>query len=132
MTRLARELDDVRQRLESVTVENLPYDEFIRRYDTPETLFYCDPPYFGSEDYYGKGLFSVGDFSRLADLLANIKGKFILTVNDAPEMRSVFAGFDIEAAELTYTVNGENPKRVTELIVTSKNMPRRAQKALEF
>src|SRR5690606_39270215 len=38
-------LPAVVERFRRVQIENLPWQEIIRRYDTPETLFYCDPPY---------------------------------------------------------------------------------------
>lgn len=42
-------------RLAGVIIENLPYGEFIARYDGPGVLFYLDPPYWGSEGDYGRG-----------------------------------------------------------------------------
>lgn len=93
-----------------MTVENLPYADLIARYDRPHTLFYVDPPYFGCEDYYGKGLFSRDDFTRLRDILAGIKGKFILSINDTPEIRDLFAQF--------HSVGGAaKQKKVVELLV---------------
>jgi DNA adenine methylase len=38
-------LADVHARLRRVLVENMPALQLIPRADTPETLFYCDPPY---------------------------------------------------------------------------------------
>ena len=46
------------KRLEGVHIECLDWADFIRRYDRLSTLFYLDPPYFGREDDYGKGLFA--------------------------------------------------------------------------
>ena len=45
------------------------------------------------EGYYGKGKFCREDFSVLAEMLAKIEGKFILSLNDKPEVRELFAGF---------------------------------------
>ena len=47
--------DAISERLRNVCIENLGYDECIRRYDSEDTLFYSDPPYLNSEHYYGKG-----------------------------------------------------------------------------
>ncbi len=49
-------LEAVHERLAAVVIEQLPYAAFLARYDTPGTLFYLDPPYWGSEGYYGKEL----------------------------------------------------------------------------
>ncbi|MXZ10107.1 MAG: DNA adenine methylase [Gemmatimonadetes bacterium] len=38
-------LDDIAQRLMRVQIENRPAVDVIRLYDSPTTLFYCDPPY---------------------------------------------------------------------------------------
>jgi DNA adenine methylase len=58
VTKLAEILTALNGRLAGVVIENLPYGEFIARYDRPETLFYLDPPYFGTEDFYGADAFS--------------------------------------------------------------------------
>ena len=60
---------------------------------TPGTLFYLDPPYFGTEDYYGPGVFSAADFEVLSTLLEGIQGRFILSLNDTPEVRAIFGRF---------------------------------------
>lgn len=124
VTKLEPMLADLSERLAGVTIENLPYGEFIGRYDKPGTLFYLDPPYFGSEDYYGKGSFGRPDFARLAAQLAGIDGLFILSVNDAPEIRATFSAFDIEAVDLTYTVNDGDGTAARELIITPAGLPR--------
>ena len=116
MMRLESVLDEVHQRLSGVVVECLPYADFIRRWDRPTTLFYIDPPYWGSEGDYGKGLFERADFERLADLLAGLKGRFILSLNDKPEVRRIFGRFSLDAVDTTYRVGGV--KRVQELIIT--------------
>jgi DNA adenine methylase len=36
-------------------IECLPWSDFVARYDSPTTLFYLDPPYWGSETDYGAG-----------------------------------------------------------------------------
>lgn len=38
-------LSEIAQRLLRVQIEHAPAVEVIQRYDSPETLFYCDPPY---------------------------------------------------------------------------------------
>jgi DNA adenine methylase len=122
--RLATYLEAVHERLAGVVIESLPYAEFISRYDRPEVLFYLDPPYCGSEHYYGRGMFSREEFEKMAALLAEIKGRFILSLNDVPEVRHAFAGFEIERVETTYTVHDRSPgKRVGEVIITQLLKP---------
>jgi DNA adenine methylase len=118
LTKLVPVLEDVHERLAGVLIERLPYAECIRRYDSrPGTLFYCDPPYWGSTGDYGKDLFSEADFHLLRDLLAGLQGRFILSINDTPEVRAIFAGFAIEEVRLNYRVSGQvTPAR--ELIIS--------------
>ncbi len=71
-------------RLVIVVIENLPALEFIRRYDNDKTLFYCDPPYHKCPYY--KHNMTLGDYNDLARQLKNMKGKFILSINDHPDM----------------------------------------------
>lgn len=117
LTKLVPLIEQAHDRLASVHIERLSFDELIRRYDRPGALFYCDPPYHGNEDDYGEGVFSRADFALLRDLLEAIEGRFILSINDRPEIRELFAGSTIEEAELTYRVSGKvTPAR--ELIIT--------------
>lgn len=106
VTKLGPMLEDLHERLAGVVVERLPFDAFIRRYDTPETLFYLDPPYWGCETDYGADLFSRDQFEVLASVLAEIKGRFVLSLNDRPEVRETFAAFAIEGVTTTYSVQG--------------------------
>ncbi|KPP88743.1 MAG: DNA adenine methylase [Rhodobacteraceae bacterium HLUCCO07] len=98
-------LEDVHARLSGVVIECLPYEDFIRRYDSPGTLLYLDPPYWGNEADYGKGMFARADFERIAELLASIKGRFLMSINDRPEVRSTFAAFDLLEVSTSYTIS---------------------------
>lgn len=117
LAKLVPMLEDVHERLCGVDIERLPYAELIARYDTPATLFYLDPPYYGCERDYGLGVFSAADFERLSGLLGAIEGRFIMSINDTPEIRQTFAGFAIEEAKLSYRLSGKvTPAR--ELIIS--------------
>jgi DNA adenine methylase len=121
LTTLERDLAAVHERLAGVIIECLPYGEFIRRYDRPDTLFYLDPPYWGSEGDYGKDLFGRPDFAALADQLAGIKGAFLLSINDTPEVRGLFGGFHIQGVDTTYSLpGGGHATRARELIISNR------------
>jgi DNA adenine methylase len=118
LLRIEEELSAVHLRLSRVYVENRPFDAIINRFDKPDTFFYCDPPYYGYEDYYGKGVFGRDDFQKLRDILNNIKGKFILSINDNEVIRKLYKGFRIEVVETSYMATGANKKkRVKELLI---------------
>lgn len=116
---LVPRLEALHERLAGVVIECLPYREFIKRYDKPATLLYLDPPYWGSEGYYGKEMFNRDDFALLADQLRGIAGRFILSINDTPGAREVFKGFRIKSVETRYSVGGGKLTKPTgELIIT--------------
>lgn len=117
LTKLVPMLEDAHERLASVTIERLPFDKFIERYDRPGALFYCDPPYVDGEVDYGAGTFARADFERLRDLLVNAQGRFVMSINDRPEIRELFAGCEIEEVALNYRVSGA-PTEARELIIT--------------
>ena len=118
LTRLVPVLEAAHERLSGVVIECLDWLAFLDRYDRPETLFYLDPPYFGSEHYYGRELFGRDQFALLADRLGRLKGRFILSINDVPEIRAAFAAFAIEPVELLYAVQGGKGKQARELIIS--------------
>ncbi len=112
-------LADVHERLSGVWIEQLPFADFIRRYDHAGALFYLDPPYWNCEEDYGAGVFGRDDFARLAEQLAAIAGGFILSINDTPEIREIFGRFRMQPVSTTYTISDSgNGKRAGELIIT--------------
>jgi DNA adenine methylase len=117
LLRIEEELSAAHLRLSRVYVECLPYAEIIRRYDSAETVFYVDPPYWGVENYYGPGLFGREDFSALAEQLAGIKGAFLLSLNDTPGVREVFARFTMEKVTLQYSCSKARNKTAGELLI---------------
>ena len=119
LTTLEPLLEDLHSRLSGVVIECLDYSAFIDRYDGAGTLFYLDPPYFGCETDYGKAVFERADFARMAQQLADIKGRFLMSINDVPEIRAVFDGFRIEAVKTTYSVgtNRKDRDKAGELLI---------------
>lgn len=117
--RLIPQIQALHERLAGVYIECLPYQEFIKRYDRVDTLFYLDPPYWGSESFYGKDFFSRTDFAELAKLLNVIKGKFIMSINDVPETRAIFKGFYIKEVNTRYTTGTQSGKQAAELLISN-------------
>ena len=118
LLRIEEDLSMAHLRLARVYIENMSYEKLIPRYDRPETFFYLDPPYYGHEGDYGKHLFRREGFSTLAGLLAGLKGKFILSINDTPETRKLFSDFIIREVQTAYLAGGAGKKKaVSELLV---------------
>ncbi len=126
VTKLGPVLEAIHERLASVTIERLRWSDFMRRWDRPGMLFYCDPPYFGSESDYGtddagEGLFDRSQFELMAALARQARGTVLISLNDRPEVREIFAGFELIEAETTYTIaRGNNAKRVGELLILKR------------
>lgn len=119
ITKLQPMLEAVHDRLAAVVIERLQWADFIRKYDRPGTLFYLDPPYYRCENDYGADMFDRSEFAAMADLLAGIKGRFILSINDHPEMRETFARFDLLPVEVGYSIGGgAKQAKFGELIIT--------------
>lgn len=90
-------LAKARERLDKVLVENLDFERCITQYDSPDTFFYCDPPYFHGVGYDKQGVvFTADDHARLRACLGRIKGKFLLSYDDCPEARRFYKEFKIE------------------------------------
>lgn len=118
---LRGDLRALRDRLDRVTIERLPYADVIGRYDDAATLFYLDPPYWDCETDYGAGVFARADFDRLAEQLASIAGRFVLSINATAGARETFGRFLLEEVDVTYTISSASAGRgasVKELIVT--------------
>lgn len=114
--RLEEDISQAHMRLARTCIEHLPWQECIRRYDRPHTLFYCDPPYWGTEGYGVE--FGLEQYDELASTTRSVSGKMIASVNDIPEMRRVFSGLTMERVPVRYTVSGnKNPSERFELII---------------
>jgi len=112
-------LEAIHARLAGVMIECLDWKPFLNRWDRAGTLFFLDPPYAGTEDYYGPGLFGPEQHELMADALSRLKGHFILTINDTPATRKIYRRFEIEAAELTYSAGGADKRRPAREIIVS-------------
>ncbi len=123
VTRLAPLLEAVHERLAGVVVECLPWRALLARYDRPGTLFYCDPPYWGCEDDYGVGMFGRQEFEALADTLGTLRGQWLLSLNDVPEVRRIFGRFRIEVVETRYSIaggHGAGRDKVNEVLIMAR------------
>ena len=87
-------IKELENRMANVVVENQDFETLIKHYDRPDSFFYADPPYFSSEGMYEVG-FGWDDHVRLRDTLKSIKGKFLLSYNDCPELRELYDGFSL-------------------------------------
>ncbi len=73
-----KRLHDQAQRLQKVYVENSDALAFIKRWDSPDTLFYVDPHYPTTNCGHYSG-YTLADFYQLLEGLKDIKGRFVLS-----------------------------------------------------
>lgn len=75
-------------------------------------MFYLDPPYVGTENYYkNTNGFGIKEHKLLNELLKNIKGKFMLSYNDCELVRELYRGFNIKELKIRYSLNNNVLKR---------------------
>ncbi len=118
LMRIEEELSEVHLRLSKVMIENLSYEDIIKRYDKKDTFFYLDPPYY-SAPCYKHNFTGIEDYAKIADLLKNINGMFILSINDHPEIVQVFQGFNIRQVSLNYSIAKNNIVKAKELLISN-------------
>jgi len=111
-------MDLYKNRLKKATILNKDYKYIIKKYDSLNTLFYLDPPYEKS-----KKLYKHGDLNliELEDILSNIKGKFVLSLNDSPNVRNIFEKYNIYLVKETKGSRSINKKLTarTDLLITN-------------
>jgi DNA adenine methylase len=113
--RLHELIETAHERLSRVQIERLPYEEVVARYDRAATFFYLDPPYYDIRLY--RHNLEHDDFVRMAEHLKGIKGKFLLSINDRPEVRQIFSAFSIIPITVSYSLHRRAGKHNTELLI---------------
>lgn len=93
--RKALQLFAVAQRLYRVSIENKDYRYMLEHYDGEDVLFYLDPPYYHTDDALGIS-WTKEQHEELSQRLRELKGKWILTYNDASEIRDLYKDHPIE------------------------------------
>jgi DNA adenine methylase len=118
LLRIEENLSAAHLRLSQAYIENLDWANCIERYDRPHTFFYLDPPYWQTAGY---GVdFGLDQYEKMAGIMRNLKGKAIISLNDHPDVRRVFDGFQMETVPIKYSVGaaGRDIDR-SELIIYS-------------
>tara|TARA_R110002049_G_scaffold135819_8_gene295418 strand:- start:176 stop:967 length:792 start_codon:yes stop_codon:yes gene_type:complete len=117
LLRIEETLSAAHLRMANAYIENLPWQECLRRYDRAHTFFFMDPPYWETEGYGVE--FGFEQYEEMADLLAQLDGKAIVTLNDHPDIRRIFDRFHIESTDIRYTVGGGSGVERREVIIFS-------------
>ena len=123
-------------RLQKVVIENKDCMKLIRQYDRPEGFFYCDPPYYNADQYYEAVSTNGFDHAGLADALLGIKGKFLLSYNDCPEIRALYdrPGIVVEGISRLSNIaqRYENGKQYPELLISNYDTTELARSCVQL
>ena len=104
-------------KLKGVVILNQSFEKVIKKYDSPKTFFYLDPPYenIGQKDYV-----HYIEPEKVFEALKNIKGKFLLSYNDSPNIRELFKNYKIETIKTIYEQTQNTEKRIkNELLISN-------------
>lgn len=125
LLRMEEDLSAAHLRLSTATVEQLDWRDCIAKYDRPHTLFYMDPPYWGTEGY---GVdFALSNYKQMSELMHAMQGQAIVSVNDIPEMRAAFKGHTMKRLAINYTVGGAGKARRQQHELVIHNLKRRSR-----
>lgn len=80
----------IHERLRTVIIENLDWQECIARYDRPATVMYLDPPYPNNKCNYSHNMRNWDEHHQLVERLERVACKWILSSYDTPEIRELF------------------------------------------
>ncbi|XQQ06064.1 MAG: DNA adenine methylase [Leptolyngbya sp. IPPAS B-1204] len=118
-------LSEIVQRLLRVQIENTPAIEVIRRYDSEETLFYCDPPYphdsRGDANAYGYEM-TDDEHRQLAEVLKNVKGKVALSGYHCDLLDQLYHDWDYIEAPAKQCLSVKQPR--TEVLWINYDVPK--------
>lgn len=108
---------------DKITVcQNLDFSEVIKQWDSKSTYFYCDPPYYRTENYYANHEFSHETHEKLATDLQNISGRFSLSYYYFPQLdqwfdKNQFNWVSKEFHKAAMAKAGKSQTKGTELLI---------------
>ncbi len=130
------QIDMAARRLQKVVIENKDFEKLIRQYDRPVSFFYCDPPYYATENYYKDVGFTTADHIRLRDALLDCSGKFLVSYNDCPEIRKIWDKPNIYMEEISRLNNlaqrYEGGSQYAELFISNYDTNERGRSDLQL
>ena len=112
-------LKEVQERLRMVYIDCQSWEKVIKAFDSPDTLFYLDPPYWLGEKFY-QHEFTPESHVALRDRLSAIDGKFLLSYNDSKEIRKLYKGRKIRSTgPIHYCGNNkrESARMMSEILI---------------
>jgi len=115
-------LNEIQERLKSVFIDNRSFEKVISAFDSRDTLFYLDPPYWIVGDKLYQHSLSTAEHEKLSRVLQDIKGRFVLSYNDVAHIRDLYRGFSIKVTkEIHYSLNNQRDTALkkSEILITN-------------
>lgn len=111
---------ELNARFDRVNVEHLDWARCIDLYDGPDTVFFLDPPYPGTDPTMYRHFMSMADHRALAARIKRLRGRWVLTYGEHALARELYGDCTIRRAARRRTINMKSPKIITELIITPR------------
>ena len=83
------------ERFQSVLIESVDYQRLLKTYDHPQNFIFLDPPY-GVSDVKNYDGWDEEQLTAFRDRVATLESRWIVTLDDSPINRALWAGFDVE------------------------------------
>lgn len=107
-------LSEIVQRLLRVQIENAPAIEVIKRYDSDQTFFYCDPPYphdsRGDNKAYAYEMSDEGHY-KLAEVLLHVRGKVAVSGYHGDLMDKLYKDWQCIEAPIKHCHSIKKPRQ---------------------
>jgi len=129
---IVADLDRYKGRLKDVVIKSTDYSNIIDEYDSKDTVFYLDPPYFNQAQRDFAHRFEEADWAGLIERLKSIKGKFILS--SGSKLKNAPAVWEEKRYKVERQIRqpGQHEGRSTwEYLYANFKLVKRGQKKLE-
>lgn len=124
----AKNIYYVAERFRDVIIDNLDFEECIRKYDDKVTLFYLDPPFIGGKDDFYGHVFSEEDARRLVGVLNNIEGCYLLKLSE--DQLEYYAGLNHKSMVVKEVYGSLSKKKKWRLVLLANYELEARQKSL--
>ena len=108
MANARKNIDDIYNEVKYWTIENLDYKDLIKRYDSVDSFFYLDPPYYKIKFY--RHNFKDNEFYELKETLNDIHGKYLLSINSNDFILDLFGAPNMKIEIGNNSVNNKHVK----------------------
>ena len=112
-----REISKYKNKIE---LYNLDAPIFIEKIKNKKSLFiFFDPPYFNKGHELYTNFYNKTDHEKLANYISTINKKWIITYDNATEIREIYSKYQIKEFDINYSL--EKKIKAKEILITKKN-----------